>query len=116
MNQFVTEGIVARVGKLLKSKRCILCSHTTKLQTERSEKWLSTTVGMKKVCTKKDVNSTAQGFSVKYTMTDDSYFNNSVTHRCILYLIPVTPKCDIIWTENNDVTDSFILEISKYEL
>ena len=63
------------------------------------------------------MNSTAQGFSVEDTMTDDSYFDISEikhqSHRCILYLIP--PKCDIIWTENSDVIDSFISEILKYE-
>ena len=32
-----------------------------------------------------------------------------------MYIISDTPKCDIIWTENSDVIDCFILEILKYE-
>ena len=46
------------------------------------------------------VNSTAQGFSVEDTMTDDSYFNISEIMLSItsLYIISDTPKCDIIWT------------------
>ena len=56
------------------------------------------------------VNSTAQGFSVEDTMTDDSYFNIFETKLSItsLYIISDTPRCDIIWTENSDVIDSFI--------
>ena len=47
------------------------------------------------------VNSTAQGFSVEDTMTDDSYFNISEIKlsNTFLYIISDTPKCDIIWTE-----------------
>ena len=61
--------------------------------------------------------STAQDFSVEDTMTDDSYFNISEIKLSItsLYIISDTPKCDIIWTENSDVIDSFISEILKYE-
>ena len=50
-------------------------------------------------------------------MTDDSCFDIfdiklSIT---LLYIISDTPKCDIIWTENSDVIDSYISEILKYE-
>ena len=64
-----------------------------------------------------DVNSTAQGFSVEDTMTDDSYFNISKIKLSItsLYIISDAHKCDIIWTENSDVINSFISEILKYE-
>ena len=64
------------------------------------------------------VNSTAQGFSVEDAMTDNSYLNISETKLSItsLYIISDTPKCDIIWTENSDVIDSFVSEILKYEL
>ena len=50
-------------------------------------------------------------------MTDESYLNISEMELSIklLYIISDTPKCDIIWTENSDVIDSFILEILKYE-
>ena len=63
------------------------------------------------------VNTTAQGFSVEDTMTNDSNFNISEIKLSItsLYIIYDTPKCDIIWTENSDVIDSFISEILKYE-
>ena len=63
------------------------------------------------------MNSTAQGFSVEDTMTDDSYFSNSGIRLSIisLYTTSNTPKCDIIWIENSDVIDSFISEIFKYE-
>ena len=59
----------------------------------------------------------AQGFSVEDTMTDDSYFYISEIKLSItlLYIISDTHKCDIIWTENSDVIDSFISEILKYE-
>ena len=63
------------------------------------------------------VNSTAQSFSVEDTMTDDSYFNNSEIklYQSSLYIISDTPKCDLIWTENSNVIDSFISEILEYE-
>ena len=63
------------------------------------------------------VNSMAQGFLVKDSMTDDSYFNFSEMKLSItsLYIISDAPKYDIIWTENSDVIDSFISEILKYE-
>ena len=50
-------------------------------------------------------------------MTDGSYFNISEIKLSItsLYIILYTTKCDIIWTENSDVIDSFISEILKYE-
>ena len=62
------------------------------------------------------MNSTAQGFWVKDTMTD-SYFDISEMKLSItwLYIMCDTPKCDIIWTENNNVIDSLISEISKNE-
>ena len=52
-------------------------------------------------------NSTAQGFSDKDTMTDDSYFNISEIKLSItsLYIISDAHKRDIIWTENGDVID-----------
>ena len=64
-----------------------------------------------------DVSSTAQGFSIEDTMTDDSYFNISEIKLSIpsLYIMSDDPKCEIIWTENSDVIDSFISEILKYE-
>ena len=58
------------------------------------------------------VNSTDQGFSVEDTMTDNSCFNIS---EIKLYNKSDTPNYDIIWTENSDVINSFILEILKYE-
>ena len=50
-------------------------------------------------------------------MTDDSYFNISEIKlsNTFLYIISDTPKCDITWTENSDVIDSFASEIFKYE-
>ena len=63
------------------------------------------------------VNSTAKGFSVKGSMTDDSYFNISEIRLSVtsLYIISDAPKYDIIWTENSDVIEHFISEILKYE-
>ena len=63
------------------------------------------------------VNSTAQGFLAKDSMTDDSYFNFSEMKLSItsLYIISDVPKYDIIWTEKSDVIDGFISEILKYE-
>ena len=62
------------------------------------------------------MNSTAHTFSVEET-TDDSYFDISEIKLSItsLYIISDTPKCDIIWTEDSHVFDSFISEILKYE-
>ena len=56
-------------------------------------------------------------FSVEDTMTDNSYFNISEKTLSItsLYIISDTPKCDIIWTENNNMFESFISEILKCE-
>ena len=50
-------------------------------------------------------------------MTDDSHFNISELKQSItsLYSISDVPRFDIIWTENNDVIDSFISEMLKYE-
>ena len=50
-------------------------------------------------------------------MTDDSYFNISEIKLSItsLYIIYDTLKCDIIWTENGNVIDSFISEMLKYK-
>ena len=63
------------------------------------------------------MNCTAQGFPVEDTMTDDSYFYISEIKLSItsLYIISDNPKCDISWTENSDVIDSFISEILNYE-
>ena len=63
------------------------------------------------------VNSTAQGFSVEDTMTNDAYFNISEIKLSItsLHIISDAPKYDIIWIENSDVIDSFISEILKYK-
>ena len=61
------------------------------------------------------VNSMAQGFLVKDSMTDDSYFNFSEMKLSItsLYIIFDARKYDISWTENSDVIDSSILEIQR---
>ena len=50
-------------------------------------------------------------------MTEELYFNISEMKVLItsLYNISDAPKYDIIWSENSDVIDSFILEILKYE-
>ena len=50
-------------------------------------------------------------------MNDDSYFNISKMKLTItsLYNISDTPKCNIVWTENSGVIDSFISEILKYK-
>ena len=58
------------------------------------------------------MNSTAEGFSVKDSMTDDSYFKISEMKLSItsVYIISDAPKYDIIWTENSDVIDSDILK------
>ena len=50
-------------------------------------------------------------------MADDSYFNISEMKPSIrsLYNISYASKYDIIWTENSDVSDSFISEILMYE-
>ena len=50
-------------------------------------------------------------------MNDNSYFNISEMKLSFtsLYIISDAPKYDIIWTENNDVIDSFISEILKYK-
>ena len=52
-------------------------------------------------CIKYSVNSTAKSFSVKDTMTDDSYFNISEMKLSIisLYIVSDASKYDIIWTE-----------------
>ena len=44
-------------------------------------------------------------------MTDGSYFNISGMKLSItsLYNISDAPKYDIIWTENSDMIDSFII-------
>ena len=46
----------------------------------------------------------------------DLYFNiyEMKLSTTSLYIISNTPKYDFIWTENSDVIDSFISEISKY--
>ena len=63
------------------------------------------------------MNSTAQGFSVEDTMTNDSYFNISEIELSITSLFSVQiMSClgasDIVYS---DVIDSFISEILKYE-
>ena len=62
------------------------------------------------------MSSTAKGFSVKDSMTNDSYFNISKMKLSItsLYIIS-DAEYHIIWTENSNVIDSFISEILKYE-
>ena len=64
------------------------------------------------------MNSTAKCFSVEDAMTNDLYFTISEIKLSIisLYIISDIPKCDIIWTENSDVIESFISEIFVYEL
>ena len=65
-------------------------------------------------------------YGVKLTVQDllrqdariqDLYFNISEMKLSItsLYIISDTPNYDIIWTDNSDVTDSFISEILKYK-
>ena len=63
------------------------------------------------------VISTAQGFSIKKWMTDDSYFNISEMKQSItsLYILSDAPKFDIIWTEKSDAIDSLIPEILMFE-
>ena len=58
----------------------------------------------------------ARRFSVKDSMTDDSYSNISEMKLLItsLYVISDALKYDIIRTENSDVIDRFISEILKY--
>ena len=63
------------------------------------------------------VNSTAKGFSVEDTMTDDSYFNISeiklsITSLFSVQIMSYLAASDIIYS---DVIDSFIPEILKYE-
>ena len=57
------------------------------------------------------MDSSAHGFSLEDLMTDDLYFSISDTKLSItlLYITSDAPKYDIIWTENSDVIDSFIL-------
>ena len=47
-------------------------------------------------------------------MTDDSYFSMKLS-IISLYIISDAHQCDIIWTENSDMIDSFISDILKYE-
>ena len=42
-------------------------------------------------------------------MTDDLYFNISEMKLSITYIISDISKYDIIWVENSDVIDSFIV-------
>ena len=61
--------------------------------------------------------STAQGFSVKDSMTDDSYFNISemklsITSLFSVQIMPYLGASDMIY---RDVIDYFISEILKYE-
>ena len=61
--------------------------------------------------------STAQGFSVEDTMTDDSYFNISEIKISITSLFSVQIM-SYLWASDmlySDVTDSFISEILKYK-
>ena len=63
------------------------------------------------------MNSTAPGFSVEYTMIDDSYFNiskikQSITSLFSVQIMSYLGASDIIY---NDVIDSFFSEILKYK-
>ena len=60
------------------------------------------------------MNSTAQGFSVKDSMTDESYFNIFEMRLSItsLFSVQIMSYLDIIY---NDVIDSVIPEILKYK-
>ena len=65
----------------------------------------------------KGVNSTAQGFSVDDTMTDDSYFNIfeielSITSLFSVQIMSYLKVSDIIYS---DVIDSFIPEILTFK-
>ena len=71
------------------------------------------TLLMEKVTMKTGGNSTARGFSVEDTMTDDSYFDTSEIKLSITSLFSVqVVSSDII---HIDVNDSFISEILEYE-
>ena len=66
---------------------------------------------------KAGVNSTAQGLSVEDNLTDDSYFiiseiKLSITSLFSVQIMSHLGVSDIIY---NDVIDSFISEILKYE-
>ena len=63
------------------------------------------------------VNLTVQDPFSQDARIQDLYFNISHMKLAItsLYIISDALKCDIIWTENSDVIDSFISEILKYE-
>ena len=63
------------------------------------------------------MNSTAQGFSVEDTMTDDSYFNISQIKLSITSLLSVqiVSHLGVSDTIYSDVINSFISEILKYE-
>ena len=63
------------------------------------------------------VNLTVQDLLRQDARIQDVYFSISEMKLSItsLYNIFDAPKYDIIWTENNDVIDSFISEILKYE-
>ena len=63
------------------------------------------------------MNLTVQDLSRQDARIQDSFFNISEMKLSItsLYIISDAPKYDIIWTENSDVIDSFMLEILKYK-
>ena len=64
------------------------------------------------------MDSTAYGFSVNDSMTNDLYFDISEMKLSItsLHIITDATQYNIIRTENSNVIDSFISEISKNEM
>ena len=63
------------------------------------------------------MNSTAQGFSVENTMTDDSYFIISKIKLSIisLFSVQIMSHLGISDTIYSGVIDSFISELFKYK-
>ena len=75
------------------------------------------TLLMEKVTMKTGRNSMAQSFSVKDTMTDDSYFDTSeiklsITSLFSVQIMSYLRASDMIYS---DVIDSYISEILKYK-
>ena len=62
------------------------------------------------------MNLTVQNLLRQDARIQDLYFNICEMKLSIsLYIISDASKYDIIWTENSDMTDSFISEILMYE-
>ena len=63
------------------------------------------------------MNLTVQDLLRQDARIQELYFNISEMKLSItsLYIISDAPKYSIIWTENSNVTDSFIPEILKYK-